>query len=100
MIEISATKKLNYLDDAISFMKSLLSSGRKESARSIKKRLLEVCRLGIESGDLIPAGQTKNMFQMHISSTPSDGPNHPGYRITMIIMEKHVLVTTIQTEYC
>ena len=100
MIMKFTTRKLNYLDEPIALMKSLLHSGKKETARHIKSVLLQICKMGHDYPDMIPAEETKNMYHLHVSSTKSDGPNHPGYRISIIIMENHILVTSLVVEYC
>ncbi len=95
----SKNRKLNYLDEAILFMKSLLKSGKRETARSIKGVLLEVCRDGTEYDDLKPHGEVENMYRLHIPPFDPDDDFNQGFRVIMIIMEKHVLATSIGPDF-
>ena len=91
-------RKLNYLDDAIWFMKSLLRQGKKDSARAIKSVLLEICRQGTEYPDMTPSGETENMYRLYIPPVKTDNAYHQGFQVTLIVMENHVLATSIGPE--
>ncbi len=93
------SRKLNYLDEAILFMKSLLRSGKKETARSIKGVLLQVCREGADFSDLKPHGDVENMYRLHIPPFNPDDDFNQGFRVIMIIMERHVLATSIGPDF-
>ena len=99
METIVKKRKLNYLDEAILFMKSLIRSGKRDTAKSIKGVLLDVCRKGAKFEDLEPHGDVENMYRLHIPPFNSDDDFNQGFRVIMIIMENHVLATSIGPDF-
>ena len=97
--KIKKIKKLNYLDDAILFMKSLLRRGKRDTAKAIKSVLLEICRNGSSYPGLVKYSDVKNMYTLHIPATGSEEEFKQGFRVLLIIMEYHVLATSIGPEY-
>ena len=92
-------RKLNYLDDAIIFMKSLLRERNRDSAKAIKSVLREVCRQGTEYPDMTPFGTTDNMFRLHVPAVKTDNAHFQGFRIILIVMENHILAMSIGPEF-
>ena len=92
-------RKLNYQDEAIAFMKRLIRSGKQTTAKGIKSVLLEVCRIGVEYSNLEPYSDVKNMYRLHIPALNKEDGFQQGFRVIIIIMEGHVLATSIGPEY-
>lgn len=99
MTDTSKARKLNYQDEAIMFMKSLLREGHTDSAQAIKSVLLAVCLRGTEYPDMTPFGTTRNMFRLHVPAVKTDETFLQGFRVVLIVMDNHILTMTIEPEF-
>ncbi|MDT8445420.1 MAG: hypothetical protein RRB13_00825 [bacterium] len=86
----------NYLDAPLQFMQNLCGIDRKDLAWSIKSRILEVCEYQREHRDLKKKGDTPNLYQIHAKAAPADGPTHPGYWVSLLVLDRRILVTGIE----
>lgn len=88
--------QFNYLDAPLQFMQNLCAQDRKDLAWALKSRILEVCEYQQEHPDLKKKSDTPNLFEIHAQAAPADGPTHPGYWISLLVLERRVLVTGIE----
>jgi len=87
--------ELNYTGGALHFMEELCRQGKEDTAWAIKSKVKEVCVQGAAHRDLMPTGETKNLYQLHTPAGDSDGAGHPGFRAVLIVMKDRVLVTQV-----
>ena len=90
-----AKRTLHYVGACQHFMQNLIQSGKTDTAWAIKSHLLELCEFGQSFAYLTKKGDTPNLFISNCKAAPTDDPNHSGFCLETLILEKGVIVVSI-----
>ena len=93
-----AKRTLHYVGACQQFMQNLIQSGKTDTAWAIKSHLLELCEFGQNFSHLVKKGDTPNLFLSRCKAAPTDDPNHPGFTIEVLILEKGVIVVSLKKQ--